>query len=81
MPNGFGLFEITDETKNTLQVLFRHIEQNEGRLVISQTSKGEWVIGYEFGKEAEDSDMAGGAAYGIGPSLTMALNQTVQDLR
>ena len=77
----FKKFEMSEDMTNSLRVLFQHIEDNEGQLVVSQSSKGEWVIGYTFGREAEDSDMAGGAAYGVGPSLTSAIDQVMRDLR
>lgn len=44
-------------------------------------SPNEWSIHMEFGREAEDSPMAGGAAYGMGDTLEEALNQALKDLR
>jgi hypothetical protein len=58
----------------------RHLErQGEGHLAVS-LSKSEWTVGYSFGKEAEDSDMAGAASYGVGPDLETALRQVVDEI-
>lgn len=42
---------------------------------------GEWLIGCEFGREAEDSPMAGGALYGIGRTFEEAAASAVADVR
>jgi DNA helicase TIP49 (TBP-interacting protein) len=36
-----------------------------------------YAVASEFGQEAEDSPMAGGAVYGLSPSLDEALNQAL----
>lgn len=55
-----------------------------GHLVISREIRhheaGDWAIACEFGREAPDSPMSGGAAYGIDPDLETALAQALDDL-
>lgn len=72
------------DMKQNLALLIDHLEEHEGQLIISYSNDNsknrEWVVGYKFGKEAEDSDMAGGATCGFGPSLAQALDMMTQDL-
>jgi hypothetical protein len=52
-----------------------------GRLIIHfDKSREEWMVGVEFGQEAEDSDMAGGASYSLGP-LPEAIHAVVRECR
>jgi hypothetical protein len=62
--------------------LIEHLTENGGRLVVSYTPGDEdrAVAGYEFGREAEDSDMAGGAAYGMAATLDEALIQMAEQV-
>jgi hypothetical protein len=55
----------------------------EAQLVISfDPEHGDrWVAGMTVGMEAEDSDMAGGAAYGMGETPEEALSTVVADFR
>jgi hypothetical protein len=70
------------ENMPNLHLILTHMKkQGVGQLVITLNDRGDWVIGYEFGKEAEDSPMAAGAAYGISPALNQALDQVTSDLR
>lgn len=39
-----------------------------------------WVVSVEIGREAEDSPMAGGAAYGQAPELVEALRQCAEQM-
>jgi hypothetical protein len=39
----------------------------------------EWVVGIHMGREAPDSDMVGGAAYGVAEKLTDALEQALSE--
>jgi hypothetical protein len=39
----------------------------------------DWVVGIEMGREAPDSDMVGGAAYGVAGKLTDALEQALSE--
>lgn len=52
-----------------------HMMTYGGRLVISfQFGRANGAtVGYEFGREADDSDMAGGASYGIGATVDEAM--------
>lgn len=54
-----------------------------GRVVLSHDpdrhEDESWVVGIEFGKEAPDSPMAGGAAYGTGGTMLEALQQAVDE--
>jgi hypothetical protein len=64
-----------------------HLAGEGGRLTIA-FARGEidtppddrWIVGYEFGREAEDSDMAGGASYGIGGNLNIALRHVFDEV-
>lgn len=68
------------ETDGMMLGLLDHLAGEGGRLAIA-FNRGDpgpgkddsWVVAYEFGREAEDSDMAGGASYGIGGNLNEAL--------
>jgi hypothetical protein len=56
------------------------IAEEGGRLMISyEEEKGVWITGMEWGKEAEDSDMAGAAAYGLQDTLESSLGALVED--
>lgn len=61
------------------------IRQGQGQLVLavsptpSNSEPTEWMAGFTFGQEAPDSDMAGGAAYGMGETATDALRQALND--
>jgi hypothetical protein len=61
-----------------------HLAQEDGRLMVSHrpaTDGSErWVVGYEWGHEAEDSDMVGAASYGMGPVLRDALQQVFDEI-
>jgi hypothetical protein len=66
-----------------LQRLQQHLRQN-GPIVMSHvaghSSGDHFAVGSEWGQEAPDSPMAGGAAYGVGETLEEALNQLLSDL-
>lgn len=47
-----------------IEHLLSVVEKNEGALAVSFT-KDTWSVACEFGREAEDSPMVGGAAYGM----------------
>lgn len=40
----------------------------------------EWSVSLEFGKEAEDSDMVGGASYQVGEQLIPCLQRLVEEV-
>lgn len=61
--------------------LFEHAAENgPARLALIHDEDGSWSVSYEFGAEAPDSTMAGGAAYGTGSTLEVALSQAVGEL-
>ena len=61
--------------------LTQFLKSEGGQLVITYNNdKEKWVLGLEFGREAEDSDMAGGASYYSGIDLEWGLNQIVQEV-
>lgn len=64
-----------------LQRLEQHLRMN-GPIVMSHVVRGHshFAVGSEWGQEAPDSPMAGGAAYGVGDTLEEALNQLLGDL-
>lgn len=60
----------------------RTLVEQGGRVVLAyDLDQGEWVAGVEFGREAPDSDMVAGAAYGVGQTAQQALDQMAEDLR
>lgn len=62
--------------------LLAHMVGQGGALGITHRDiEGEWLVGYEFGQEAEDSPMAGGAAYATAGTLTEAVAAIVGQLR
>jgi hypothetical protein len=65
-----------------LDSLFEHMETQEvfGLSVIRNEDTKEVSIAYEFGREAPDSPMAGGASYGIGDTIEEALVDVYNDL-
>lgn len=61
--------------------LIKFIERHGGGIgVMFNDGNHEWTVAVEFGREAADSDMAGGASYGIGESLDEALLTVRQEL-
>lgn len=62
-----------------IRLIAKHAAKEGGVLAVTERD-GRYVAGYQFGREAEDSDMAGGAAYGIGDTVYEALNSLVADL-
>lgn len=64
--------------------LITHLGDDEGRLVIVHDPEKEpdqrWMVAYEFGREAPDSDMAGGASYHLSATLTQALLSTAHEV-
>lgn len=64
--------------------LIADFEDEGGSMVITYTHHGVrpgWLIGYEFGREDEDSPMAGGAAYGTGETFDEAWQEILGSLR
>lgn len=60
--------------------LARYVERAGGGVLgIVCKEGGEWVVSAEFGKEAPDSPMAAGAAYGLGNTLRRALEVAAHD--
>lgn len=41
---------------------------------------GDWSVAVQFGREAEDSPMAGGALYGYGATAEAAVQEALDDL-
>lgn len=60
-------------------VISHHARQGRDGLQVSARENDPWVVGIEFGQEAPDSDMAGGAAYGMGETMLEALQQAVDE--
>ena len=61
-----------------LKKLLAYLGEQGGVLIIQKTEDVQppWMVSFEFGKEAEDSDMVGGAAYGAG-ELEESIRQVV----
>lgn len=70
-----ALLAIVDDLEN----------QPQARLGISvardEPGRREFVVGYEFGREAPDSPMYAGASYGAGATLGAALEQVKRECR
>jgi hypothetical protein len=66
--------------KEKLSAIMGHAErQGRYRLTLG-TTETESFVGYEFGREAPDSPMYGGASYGIGDTLDEALDQVIDEV-
>lgn len=82
--NDFGESEGTFENPWRVQRLVKNlVDSGGGHLTIvfnPEDSETPWIIGSEFGREAEDSPMAGGATYGAAMELSEALDQALADL-
>lgn len=73
-------------TSDMLEMVVGYVGEQDGggllALIRREPKSGgglEWYLHAEFGKEAEDSPMAGGAAYGVDPDLRVALEQVASD--
>jgi hypothetical protein len=53
-----------------------NLQEQEGRFIVSFFDNS-WVCAIEWGKEAPDSDIFGGAAYGTGSSMQEAIDQAL----
>lgn len=65
------------------QLIANLVDQGGGQFTIAHDPDDEttpWLIGSTFGREAEDSPMAGGAIYGVGKNLAMALDMALGEL-
>ncbi|QZE10561.1 hypothetical protein SEA_SCOOBYDOOBYDOO_246 [Mycobacterium phage ScoobyDoobyDoo] len=60
------------------------LEREGGAMAVNYNPELEgddkWTAAIHFGKEAEDSDMVGGAAYGIGSTFMEAFGGMMRDL-
>lgn len=75
-------------TKSPSQVipgkLVDFLEREGGALAVNFnpdiSSEDKWTAALHFGREAEDSPMAAGAAYGIGPTFFDAFGAMLREL-
>lgn len=68
------------EAAESLGMIMGHAHQ-QGQGVLALSYDGQtWVAAYEFGREAEDSDMAGGASYAQSPHLPDALRRVAEEV-
>lgn len=56
------------------------LDEQGGRFALARSDERGWVAGLEFGREAPDSPMAAGAAYGTGDSALEAISRLAADL-
>lgn len=72
-----------DETKEKLAKVMDKVTELDADM--SLTSKGygkvEWSIGIHFGEETPGSAMVAGASYGIGDTLSEALDGPISDFK
>lgn len=71
---------LSPAAERLLRQFHEHAEVHQGRLAVTgrPTRRDGYVVGYEFGRGAPDSPMAGGAAYGVGDDLEAALRAASQ---
>jgi hypothetical protein len=50
-----------------------------GLSIVRSEGINEWTVAIEMGREAHDSDMVGGAAYGVAESLSEALEAALSE--
>lgn len=67
------------EDMNTLQRLQRFAERERAPVVIHHKPGEGWSLMSEFGQEAPDSPMAGGAIYGMDEDVTTCIEQGLAD--
>jgi hypothetical protein len=55
--------------------ILEHLHVEGGRLTVAyDDEEDDWTVAFEFGHEAEDSPMVGGASYATGRNLEVCLN-------
>lgn len=64
-----------------LERVKRFLEYEGATLGLHRSSGGEYVVSGVFGKEAEDSPMAGGAIHGVADTLEQALDGALKETR
>lgn len=80
LARGDGL-TINLSTGDKLLAMILYMESAGGGAFGVNVKNGQWSTAAEFGSEAEDSPMAGGAAYGSGETLDECLDQMLKDTR
>lgn len=55
------------------------LAEQEGVMTLAYVPRHGWTVSLVFGREAPDSPMAGGAAYGTGDTLMAALQKAVDE--
>lgn len=80
---GAVLFDKDDNARprGLLDRLEQGLHREGGQLVVtaSPDRRREWTVGLTFGEEAQDSPMAGGAAYGMADNLQDALRAALDE--
>jgi hypothetical protein len=66
---------------SALEFLGTFADTNEAQVVIDrqQEPRPTWSVGVHWGREAPDSPMVWAAAYGIGDTLTEAVEQAAEE--
>jgi hypothetical protein len=73
---------VTADTSLKLLKIFEYLEiQKPYSFTVHITNDGTYMTAAEFGEEAPDSPMVGGASYGIGDTLDKALDMNVKEMR
>lgn len=62
-----------------LDALAKGLEENEGSFTMYYDAERDWTVSIIFGREAEDSPMAGGAAFGLGSSAYDAMAEALTE--
>lgn len=62
-----------------LERLKGHLDKTGGAIVVSRSKQGDYIAGSEWGQEADDSPMAGGASYGMGATPMKALHDMLTE--
>jgi hypothetical protein len=64
-----------------MATIVEHMGRQQGAFAISYAGPNSgWIASYEFGQEAEDSPMAGGASYGADHNLVVAVEQVAKEI-
>ena len=57
-----------------LTIVYSELDERENK-------PNRWLIGIEFGREAEDSPMVAGASYHVGPDLPGCIDRVIEELK
>ncbi|MGQ0774576.1 MAG: hypothetical protein ACT4NY_09185 [Pseudonocardiales bacterium] len=62
-----------------IDLIIEGLARESGRLMIACDTQKQWLVGIEFGREDEDSDMYAAAAYGVGATAQEAITKALAE--